>query len=515
MFFAFVLVLFSSFLAGDSIYNLWLRPKVMVVMTNWEHQQVDFGLFERVQIFLLDHSEYFVGLWVLGLVVLGAKILLQITHMRSMGSNHCDEELTLLAKLLIDRCGIQRHVSVKVIENVSQTFTVGYMKPIIYFPVEVVTGFSAKELEMILIHELIHIKRNDYVLNLIQLCVEVIFFFNPFVWHMSAMVKNERESSCDRKVIYMGYNSIDYAKTLEKSYQLHYALALGFGGRNVLSRIKSLTLFRSPKRYHGRKSSMVLVSLILSLVLVSLGFGTVAKNAVSTTLISGETKVYPHIWVEDNGDIVFHPDEHRAWHIHANGEQDFYKDGVLKNDELEDNFEYREIDKGDVIEIVYVDKLLGREHKGLKTKNIGQWELFLQEVQKEYGPQGQDQKKDTFHNMLQMTPFGDMYYSEKRLPKVAIEKYRKEYPEAMAIFKPRYAEKDREFLRQMIQELQKDGVLGNDNFDSIQVVFRIKDGSRLSLNGERLSKTLSDKYLIYLKEFNHGLLYGWSTYYLK
>lgn len=514
-FFGFVLVLILSFFGGDSIYNLWLKPKVVVFVNHLENHQIGLGIVDRMRIFVLDNSYYLIWIWIFGLIILGANLFLQSRNiLKFEESKQHGLQLKALKESLMDGLDIKKDIAVKLMKNVSHPFTIGYFRPIIYFPIEAISGFGYEELEMILMHELIHIKRKDYIINLLQLCIETIFFFNPFVWHMSAVIRNERESSCDYEVISRGYSKVDYAKTLEKSYELHYNLALGFGSRNILSRIKFLTMFPASNKNRGKKDKFIFAFLLLFFMTISLGFGIITKNALGPNLITKGTEVYPKFQIEDNGTIIFYPDEHRAWHIYKNGEQAFYKDGILKNDELEDNFEYQEIDKGDVIEILYFDKLLNKKHKGARTKDLEEWKALLHEIQTDYGQSDGDLSKETFNTSLRLTPFGGMYLFEKKVSENDMAKYRKKYPEAMALYRSIYSRNDKKFIRQMILELQKDGLVDAD-FDSVQVLFHGKRDGKLLLNRKVLSKNHSDKYLIYLKQINNGFIYEESIHYIK
>ncbi|TMU56520.1 M56 family metallopeptidase [Flagellimonas algicola] len=513
VFFGFFVMLSLSFFASDSIYNLWLKPKVIVVLTDWKNHQYGLGIWERMQVFMLDNNHWFTGLWLLGILFFGFKIVMQKNQLKFQTRGESNRQLEALVNHLAQKLNIKKKVDLNIIHNISHPFTMGHLKPIIYIPVEALTGFSKMELEIILMHELVHIKRHDYLINLFQVFLEVIFFFNPFVWHMSSMVKNERESSCDLNVINKGYDRVDYARTLERSYQLHYDLALAFGDRNVLSRIKSLTTFHVGESGYQRKYKFIFSSLVLFFVIVSLGFGTMAKKNLAPNVITKGTKVYPWFYIEDNGDMVFHPDEHREWHIHNDGTQDFYKDGVLRNEELADNFEYKETDKGDIIEIVYKDKLLKQEHMARRTKDPEQWKQFLQEVLENHGT-GKPITEEAFNTSFRMTPFGGIYVSGIKVPANSVAYYKRKYPDALPLLRPMYSKESQEFLREMIRELQGDGLV-HHKFDSVQVVFRILENQELMLNQRKLSKKHSSKYLIFLEAFSQGLLYDRQVYYLK
>lgn len=111
---------------------------------------------------------------------------------------------------------------------------VGHFKPVILFPIGLLAAISAEEIEAILIHELAHIKRNDYLVNIFQRILETIFFFNPCIWWVSSLIKIERENCCDDFAISLTNSKRIYIQALV-SFQEFYlqkpVLAMGFFGQ--------------------------------------------------------------------------------------------------------------------------------------------------------------------------------------------------------------------------------------------------------------------------------------------
>ncbi len=515
-FFGFVVVLLVSSLMGTSIYDGLIKPKILVVANDFESHQYSFNFLEKVRLFVLGNNSTLMVFWYAGVLLFGAKIFFEVRQMAEIKrSSFLDNNLTALNQKLLKRLNLSKPVKVVLSAKVSQPFTIGYVKPIVYFPVQALTGFSGEVLEMVLLHELIHIKRNDYLINFIQLWIEALFFFNPFVWLMSRIVRNERESSCDYLVVKNGYQIIDYAKALQASYELHSNLAVSFGNRNVFSRINLLARSNVPQVAEKKASSFIILGLGLIFAFISLGFGVAAKNATNVKTITKVTKVYPWIEVSNDQDITFHFDSHRAWQFCNNGEQAFYKDGQLRNDELAANFEYKEIDRGDHIELLYYDKLRDRSIKGRRTKNLNEWQLFVDEIFKELELSSEDQEKESvLFTKLRTTPFGGWYFSGKKLSDEIVERYTCKYPLAIDILTLRHSEENLQFLQEMVHELQSDGLVSKDP-DSVQVVFQFLKKDNLILNGKELSEGMSKKYVIYLNELNNGFLYEGHSYYLK
>ncbi|MGE0587842.1 MAG: M56 family metallopeptidase [Cyclobacteriaceae bacterium] len=146
---------------------------------------------------------------------------------------------------LRNKLGVKSVVRIFESVHISKPMVFGYLKPIIILPIGMLTGLPTQQIESILIHELVHIKRHDFLVNLIQSLMEIIFFFNPFVWILSSMVRREREFCCDDQVISAGSMSIDYVKALasleEGSYRTPaLAMALGKNKFQVFNRIKRI-----------------------------------------------------------------------------------------------------------------------------------------------------------------------------------------------------------------------------------------------------------------------------------
>src|SRR5688572_11844931 len=76
---------------------------------------------------------------------------------------------------------------------VSTPMVIGYLKPLVLFPAGMIAGLAPEQVEAILIHELAHVRRHDFIVNVFQCLLESIFFFNPFVWIISARIRVERE----------------------------------------------------------------------------------------------------------------------------------------------------------------------------------------------------------------------------------------------------------------------------------------------------------------------------------
>jgi bla regulator protein blaR1 len=116
--------------------------------------------------------------------------------------------------------GISRKVSLWISDSITSPLTYGFIKPVILLPVALMNQLSVREVEAIIIHELNHIKNNDYLLNIILVFIESIYFFNPFIRIMVKEIMIEREKDCDIRVLDFRYSSLLYADALVKVAKL-------------------------------------------------------------------------------------------------------------------------------------------------------------------------------------------------------------------------------------------------------------------------------------------------------
>ena len=155
-------------------------------------------------------------------------------------------DIRLFTKVKSAEFGIKRKVSVWLSHSISTPLTFGFFKPVILLPVALLNHLSVEETEALIIHELTHIKHNDYLLNLFMLLCDMIFFFNPFVRVILQKIRLEREKNCDVQVLHFRYTAIQYAEALLKAARLSsktniLQLSAVFKNRQLLQRIRFFT----------------------------------------------------------------------------------------------------------------------------------------------------------------------------------------------------------------------------------------------------------------------------------
>lgn len=119
----------------------------------------------------------------------------------------------------------------------------GWLKPIILIPSCALTGLTPQQFELILAHELAHIRRHDYLVNLFQTIVETILFYHPAVWWVSNRIRQERENACDDLAVNLGGDAVAYARTLievERLRKVNPSFAMAADGGSLTARIHRL-----------------------------------------------------------------------------------------------------------------------------------------------------------------------------------------------------------------------------------------------------------------------------------
>jgi len=157
-------------------------------------------------------------------------------------------EWTLLLSLLGNQLHIRKTVLLLQSELVQVPVTLGFLKPVILVPVGLLAGLPAEQVETILLHELAHIRRSDYLVNLLQSLAETIFFFNPGIRWIAALIREEREACCDDMVLQRTPQKITYLEALvhfEEQRTGAFTSAIAFTGnrhhlRNRIERMISL-----------------------------------------------------------------------------------------------------------------------------------------------------------------------------------------------------------------------------------------------------------------------------------
>jgi GWxTD domain-containing protein len=189
---------------------------------------------------------WIVAAWLLGACLFSMRGLMGwIAAMRLKRSGVCaaDEIWRNTLERLSVRIRLSRAVTLLESCLTDVPIVVGFLRPAILIPAALFTGFPPDQLEFILIHELAHIRRGDYLVNLFQSIVENALFYHPAVWWVSSVMRAERENCCDDIVVAETHNAHGFAAALvalEQSRWTAHEAALAVNGGNLMNRVRRL-----------------------------------------------------------------------------------------------------------------------------------------------------------------------------------------------------------------------------------------------------------------------------------
>ena len=288
---------FSDLFNGNNTLNQALSKT-----TNSSYGIFWFDLFpeplkENIQYFTM-HLPIVITLWFVSVIFLSVKYLGAYVYSQRLKHTRISAVRGFwIDKLREYSSQLNLRKPIELFESaiVKVPMVIGYFKPVILVPLGLFTGIPQKQIEAILIHELAHIKRKDYLVKLLQTIVEIIFFFNPFVWWISSIINKEREHCCDDLAISITKDNISFVRALAGLCELEFdksnmALAFGKSNTQIIKRME-----RVMKRNENKNSfshfTIALVILLASLVALGSTSLKSSENEAKNESIQDSTKI--------------------------------------------------------------------------------------------------------------------------------------------------------------------------------------------------------------------------------
>jgi len=169
---------------------------------------------------------------------------------------------------------------------------IGYFKPLILIPVGLITALNQAQVEAILLHELAHIRRKDGLINLIQILMETLLFFNPAVWWLSALIRSERENCCDDITVQHLNSPVDLMGAMvyfEQYRRQQDKLSLAFSGASARMPARMERLLKEKKNPPGKLDLLAIALLLtIGILVMALGPRNQVQFLVKTPLSVGK-----------------------------------------------------------------------------------------------------------------------------------------------------------------------------------------------------------------------------------
>jgi beta-lactamase regulating signal transducer with metallopeptidase domain len=245
------------------------------------------GLLSAGQWFLNEGLSYFSFIYLLvlcGLLVHYTNHFLRSRNILRKGLSKISPEFRVFVATTARNMGILPTVRVHLSSLVDVPVTLGFLKPLILLPVAMITHLSPQQVEAILVHELAHIRRKDYLINLGVTVIEGVFFFNPFARMLIGQLKKEMEHCCDDLVLQFCYEPHAYVSALLSLARQHRhgrlaVAAIGGGGnRLLLQRARKILQQKRMDERPGARS-LLLLFLTTTVAVLLLGISRPVQTA--------------------------------------------------------------------------------------------------------------------------------------------------------------------------------------------------------------------------------------------
>ncbi|PWV46158.1 M56 family metallopeptidase [Chitinophaga sp. S165] len=225
--------------------------------------------------YISDHAPLLVLIWAIFFTFRSLRMVQGLIYLQKTRSTYTittadwQERLVLLCRKL----HIRRYVRLLESARVKVPMVIGHMKPVILMPAGLLTGLPVEQIEAVLLHELAHIRRHDYLVNLLQTVCETVYFFNPGLLWMSALLRDEREHCCDDIALGQTGNKREFIQALisfKEHAMYNYPSAVAFPGKKnqLLQRVSRIINNKNQSLGTGEKvfflAGIILLTAILS-----------------------------------------------------------------------------------------------------------------------------------------------------------------------------------------------------------------------------------------------------------
>ncbi|QSE97321.1 M56 family metallopeptidase [Fulvivirga lutea] len=496
-----------------------------------------------------SHIQSIVFIWLAGVGAMLLRFTGSIVYLKWLVSKSVlvtNDKWHEITNTLSSKLGISKPVQLKFSTRIDVPCVVGILKPVILFPISYASNLSLSQLELIISHELVHIKRYDFLVNILQHLIESIFFFNPFVWVISGIIRAERENAVDDEVVSILENKNEYIKTLAavEEVRLRPLLATQFAtNNNLITRIKRLTGMKTQNKMEVKLIALLVMAAII------MSFSWYSKkdkptrlhqnDVIKNTIVDAQQK---KVKVKSNNDVAFADDRENPkedddrvvqtrTNVRVEEKRAVKETRVVKKDSLEEDDDWRN-DDWPRRNSIHFDR----------SEELTRWsEEFMEEFSKKfedfYAEHGEELNRMSEELSIKMSKFDDKRFEdmiqaevlrakemaqrvlvdEERIhaelerakevmeKQLKVEELRVREIEAMAHNIQKRVE---EFENELVDEIRKDGYLkGSERLSDLEFE---RNGDVL-VNGDKVSDSDAKKYRdIYEKHFDNepdGVIY--------
>ncbi|MHC4113110.1 MAG: secretin N-terminal domain-containing protein [Planctomycetota bacterium] len=257
---------------------------------------------------------WFIGVFALSIWHMGGWAHLQ--RLKRKNINQVDASLRDKLDNLVERLKVTRPVKLMKSALVQIPTVVGCLRPVILLPASALTGLSSGQLEAVLAHELAHIRRYDYLVNMLQTVVEIVGFYHPAVWWISHKMRIERENCCDDLAVSVCGDKVGYARALTSMEEIRLAqgeLVIAASGGNLFTRISRLVGNESAGKARPGWAPVVLSALLIIALAIPTTLALTAEDSGSGLRTDSTTVHVSEVLVDEeniNSSVAAQPASH-------------------------------------------------------------------------------------------------------------------------------------------------------------------------------------------------------------
>ena len=292
-------VIHADKMAGTNLKDL-LQENSAAAPVIFESKRI-VDILER---YFNNYLHLLVAAWFIIFCVKWLRLTLSLNYVNRISrfeSTPANQEWQAALTELKNKLGVS--IPVKLLQSniVKVPLVTGLIKPMILVPAGMLLNMPPDLIESILLHELSHIRRRDYMVNILQSAVETIFFFNPFILKLSNLVREEREACCDEMAVDATKNKITYVEALVAfgKYSTDHAPALAFAGpkNHLLQRVKRILYNQNKKP--GIMEKSILFCSVITMFLITAFTSVTNENKPEIPLILNEKYILKDTVPED------------------------------------------------------------------------------------------------------------------------------------------------------------------------------------------------------------------------
>lgn len=239
--------------------------------------------------YLQERLPWLVAMWAAGACALSLRMALGLAWIgRAAQRFKADDRWQAQLDRLAGCMGVARAVRLRIVDNLASPVTAGWWRPVVLVPASLVSGMPPDLLEALLAHELGHVKRFDYIVNLGQNVVEIVLFYHPAVWWISGRIRAEREHIADELAAAALGEPRRLARALSELERVQFSgtrLAQAANGGDLMARIKRLV--RPDRQALGWKASIPVLGLT---ALCGAMYANASPDAAQAPEVSSHTR---------------------------------------------------------------------------------------------------------------------------------------------------------------------------------------------------------------------------------